>query len=118
MNNKGFTLIELLGCLVLLGAILGISLYMTRDTLSTALSTLTDVSTTQIYNASEMYVLENKVTWINDGEEYTCITVNNLIEKGYFEEDEVKTYKDKIIRVERDSLSKTINSVRLVDKCN
>ena len=43
MNRKGFTLIEFLGCMALLGVILAIGLYVTRGTLATALSTLTDV---------------------------------------------------------------------------
>ena len=64
MNSRGFTLIELLACLALLGVILGIGLFVTRDTLSTSLTTLTDVSERELYNTVEMYVLENKVTWI------------------------------------------------------
>ena len=117
MNRKGFTLIELLGCLALLGLILCIGLYTTRGTLSTALSTLTDVSEIQISDAAQLYITENKTKWINDGEEYTCITVKNLVEMGYFEEGEVTTYKDKMIRVVRNPKTRVINSVKIVDVC-
>ena len=117
MNNKGFTLVELLACLALLGAILGIGLFVTRGTLATTLSTLTDVSENEIYDSAEVYVLENKVTWINDTEEYTCVTVNDLVDKGYFESNEVMSYKDKIIKVIRDEKSKVVNDVRFVDVC-
>ena len=117
MNNKGFTLVELLACMALLGIVLGIGLFVTKDTLSTTLTTLTDVSEKEIYDTAEIYVLENKVEWKNDKTEYTCITVNNLVEKGYFENDEVVSYKGKIVKLERDILSKVIDSVRFVDEC-
>lgn len=117
MNSRGFTLIELLACLALLGVILGIGLFVTRDTLSTSLTTLTDVSERELYNTVEMYVLENKVTWISSTLEYTCVTVNNLVEKGYFKENEVSSYKDKTIKVVREKTTKTINDVRFVEVC-
>ena len=117
MNRNGFTLVELLACLALLGAILGIGLYVTRGTLATTLSTLTDVSQREIYDASETYVLENGVSWINDGVEYACITVDNLVEKGYFNYDDVVSYRDKIIKIERNEESKVIDSVMFVDVC-
>ena len=118
MNRKGFTLVELLACLVLLGVILGIGLYVTKDTLSTSLSTLNDVSTSQIYSAAKLYVIENSTSWINvDDEEYTCLTVNELVDDGYFEESEVSTYQDNIIKVIREPKTKVINSVKLVDVC-
>lgn len=118
MNKKGFTLIELLMCLVLLGFVLGLGLYVTRDTLSTSLSTLTDVSINQIYDAAELYVTENGVSWINiDNKEYTCLSVDNLVDMGYFDYDEVTSYNGNIIKVERLSTSKVVNSVRFVDRC-
>lgn len=117
MNRKGFTLIELLACFALLGVILGIGLLSARGTLATTLSTITDVSRNEIYNASKTYVLENGVNWTNDSEEYTCITVRNLVEKGYFEEDEVRTYINDKIRLVRNQTTKVIDSVSLVDVC-
>ena len=119
MNNKGFTLIELLACLALLGVILGIGLYVTRDTLSTSLSTLIDVSEKQIYDAAYSYVLENDVIWTNvNGEEYTCLTPKNLVDDGYFDNDEVTIYKNNMIKVVRESKTKDINKIKLVDECN
>ena len=117
MDNKGFTLVELLACLALLGAVLGIGLYVTRDTLSTTLTTLTDVSEKEIYDTAKIYVLENKVEWKNNNPEYTCITINNLVEKGYFDFDEIMSYKDKKIKLERDNQSKVIDIVKFVDVC-
>lgn len=119
MNRKGFSLIELLGCLVLLAIIMCIGLYSARGTLATTLSTLNDVSTGEISDAAINYVLENSTTWINSNdEEYTCLTVDELVDGGYFKDEDVKSYKDKQIKVIRDSKIKTINSSRLVDECN
>ena len=118
MNRKGFTLIELLLCLALLGFVLCIGLYFTKDTLSTSLSTLMNVSKTQIYNASRSYVLENGVSWVHeDGIEYVCLTVEQLVDKGYFEDDEVASYRNDKVKVVRNSKTRTINSIELVDIC-
>lgn len=118
MNRKGFTLIEFLGCMALLGTILGIGLFVTRGTLSTALSTLTDVSVSQIYNATDMYIIENQTSWINDGEEYTCIKIKQLVDDGYFENDEVINYKNESVKVVRDMKTKVTKSMSLVNDCN
>lgn len=118
MNRKGFTLFELLGCLVILAVILGIGLYSTRGTLATTLSTLTDVSRKEIYDAAKTYILENKITWTNDGEEYTCLPVDNLVDAGYFEESEVTTYKNNIIRIVRDAKTRVVDEIELVSECN
>jgi len=117
MNNKGFTLFELLGCLVILAVILGIGLYTTRGTLATTLSTLTDVSRNEIFDASKMYILENKTTWFNNGEEYTCLTVDNLVDAGYFESGEVTTYKNDIIKIVRDSKTRVVEKIEFVSEC-
>lgn len=118
MDRKGFTLIELLACLALLGIILGIGLFVTRDTLSTSLSTLMDVSTNQVYDAATTYVMENGVSWINAlGDEYTCVDIDTLVDNGYFEESEVNEYYDNFVKVMRDAKTKVVNNVRLVDVC-
>ena len=118
MNRKGFTLVELIACLALLGIILGIGLFITRGTLSTSLSTLTEVSEKQIYDTAKVYVLENKVSWINfDGIEYACLTVKEFVDHGYFESEEVTSYENNMIKIERNIKTKTIDRVRFVDDC-
>ena len=117
MNRKGFSLIELLGCLALLGLVLCIGLYTTKDTLSTSLSALTSVSKNQIYDASKLYVTEYNVNWKSSNEEYVCLTLQNLVDTGYFDDNEVTAYKDNKIRVVRDKNTKVINSIKLVDVC-
>ena len=117
LNNKGFSLIELLGSLALLGLILCIGLYSARGTLSTSLTTLDNISENEIKNAAEIYVIENPVSWVHDGDEWSCITTLNLVDKGYFGDSEVTSYKDKKIKIIRDSSSKVITSVVIVDSC-
>ena len=117
MNNKGFGLIELLGCLVILGLIFGIGLYSARGTLSTSLTTLDQVSENEIYDMAEIYIMENNVSWINNDIEYTCIDIDRLVDMGYFEREEVSSYIDKFVKVVRDSSTKVINSIKLVDVC-
>ena len=117
MNNKGFSLIELLGSLVILGVILGIGLYSARGTLSTSLTIFDQVSENEIYDAAEIYLLENGGRWTNNGEEYTCVSVSSLVDMGYFEYDEVTNYRDKYVRVVRDSITRVISNRELVDFC-
>ena len=117
MDRKGFTLIEMLGCLAILCLVLCIGFFVTKDTLATTLSTLTDVSENQITEAASLYILENKTVWNNDGEEYVCLTVQDLVDKGYFDRNEVLSYKNKKIKIVRNSTTKVIDSVSLIDSC-
>lgn len=117
MNRKGFTLIELLGSLLLLAVILGIGLYTTKGTLATSLSSLISVSENEIYSASKSYVFENEVVWINNGNEYTCLTLDDLVDGGYFDMNEVLSYKDDVIKVFRDTDTKVIIDTIFVDVC-
>lgn len=117
MNSKGFTLIELLGSLILLGVILGIGLYSIRGTFSTTFTTLNQVSENEIYDTAEFYLMENGGRWIDDGYEYACVSVDSLVDMGYFDYDEVINYKSKFVRVVRDSITKVVNDRELVDNC-
>lgn len=117
LNNKGFTLFELLISLVLLGVILGVGFYLARGTLATTMDTINSVSEREVLDAAEMYVLENSVSWNNDGNDYVCLSVLELVDMGYFDSDEVSLYKDKEIRLVRNSISKVIDTINLVDVC-
>lgn len=118
MNRKGFTLIEMLGCMVLLGIVLGIGLYLTKDTLSTSLSMINDVSINQIRDASELYVKEYKTSWVNnDKEESACISVLELVDAGYFSSKEVSKYLNDYVMITREPRSRVIDSVQIMDKC-
>jgi len=117
MNNKGFTLVELLGCLVIIALILGIGLYTTRGTLSTAKTSLDSVSENEIYDASKMYAVENLVVWSEGDNQYACVAIENLVNMGYFSETEMTSYKDKFVKLVRDANTKVVNDAFIVDVC-
>lgn len=117
LNRKGFTLFELLASLIVLGVILGVGFYLARGTLATTVDAMNGVGEREVYDAAELYVLENNVSWINDGDEYTCLMVDQLVDMGYFDSGEVSDYQDRKIKVVRNSVSKVISDVKFVDVC-
>ena len=117
MNNKGFSLIELLGSLIILGVILGIGLYSARGTLGALDDSMNQVSENEIYDAASLYVIENPIRWINDGEEYTCFDILELVDYGYFEQDEIEKYYNNSIRIVRNGNTKVIENITFVDSC-
>ena len=117
MNNKGFSLVELLGCMVLLVLIFGIGLYSARGTLATSDDVLNQVSNKEIEDAAKMYVLEYPVTWNNNDIEYTCVTIRELVDAGYFEDMEVEEAKNKEIKIVRNKNTKVIENTLIVDEC-
>lgn len=117
LNRKGFTLFELLASLIVLGVILGVGFYLARGTLATTVDAINGVGEREVYDAAELYVLENNVSWINDGDEYTCLMVDQLVDMGYFDNGEVSDYQDRKIKVVRNSVSKVISDIKFVDVC-
>lgn len=117
LNRKGFTLFELLASLIVLGVILGVGFYLARGTLATTVDAMNGVGEREVYDAAELYVLENNVSWINDGDEYTCLMVDQLVDMGYFDNGEVSDYQDRKIKVVRNSVSKVISDIKFVDVC-
>jgi len=119
MGNKGFTLIELLGCFALLAIVFGIGVYLTGGTLSTALTTADMVSENEIKDTSKTYILENNIKWnILDNSEYICVSINDLVDYGYFKSEEVSSYKDNFVKVLRNINTKVIEDIKIVKECN
>lgn len=117
MNNKGFSLVELLGSLIILGLILGIGLFSARGTLGLVDDKMNLVSENEIFDEASLYVIENPRKWINDGEEYTCFNIIELVDYGYFDEGEIAKYRDNSIRIVRNSNTKVVENVIFVDSC-
>jgi len=114
MNRKGFSLIELLACMALLGLILSIGLYLSKDTLSMAATSLNGITDNEIFDSAQIYVVEENVLW-NDG--YTCVMVSELVDNGYFDSNEVADINDKVIKLTRNEKTKVITNVYYVDEC-
>ncbi len=110
MNRKGFTLIEMLACLAILGLVLGIGLYATKDTLATTFVDLNKVSDNEIFDTAEVYVQEYPRGWNTDtqGNEYTCLDVKELVDYGYFDETDVGSSFDKIVKIIRNMSTKVV----------
>jgi len=117
LNSEGFTLFELLGCLIILGIILSIGLYSARGTLATTDTIMNKISKNDIYDAAGLYVIEYPKSWYSGYEEYTCVSVEELVDYGYFDTDEVIDYLGKNIKIVRDSSTKVINKTEFVDVC-
>ena len=122
-NNKGFTLIELLATIIVLSIVLGLTIYIALNAISKAKEKSYQVTINNIEKEAANYLLEmkDKLFYVsqpdNEFIEYQCITVQNLLDLGYFKNDIIgkskvssnKTVaKDDYIYVERDANSKAI----------
>ena len=85
MKNKGFTLIELLAVITILAIILTITVIAVNSTVSNSKSGLHKSQLNQIEKAAEYY---NNKEGLKD--ESICVSVKNLVDKGYLKGGEVK----------------------------
>lgn len=115
MNNKGFTLIEMLACVALLAFVLTLGIIASRDTLATSLSQTAVISNNQVKEAARLYAIEMNKKWTNGT---TCVTVRELVDYGYLDNNKVSDEIDNIIEITRDIKTKTIISIDYVDKCS
>ena len=127
-NSYGFTLIELLATITILSIVLSISIYFVYEIVDSARNKSYQVTISNIEKEAGTYVLENasSVEWINDNDmsyQYQCVSIQNLIDSGYFSGDvlnskvdkDVYVQKNDMVYLERNIYSKTItNSVLLV----
>ena len=84
MKNKGFTLIELLATITILSIILLIVFASVTSVMKNSKKSLHDTQIKQIEKAAEYY---NNEEGLNNYD--TCVSVNQLIEKGYIKEDKI-----------------------------
>ena len=116
MKKNGFTIIELIGCLALLGIILLLGIHAYRGQTATALSRLRVVSKNEVFAAAEIYVMENNVSFTRSG--HTCVRVRDLIDYGYLKDTNDEEVRNKSVKISRNNLTKVIDDVKYVDKCN
>lgn len=89
MNKKGFTLIELLAVLTILSIIAIIITVAVSTILDKSKDSLSETQKRNIENAAETYYLKEGMNTDD-----TCISVQELIDKGYIEGVTVKDPKD------------------------
>ena len=131
-NNKGFTLIELLATIAILAIVVSITLYVSLNAIEKSREKSYKVTINNIEKEAANYLLENsdRLFFISYGEdidtlagniEYQCITVQNLIDMGYFDEDiieskiakDINVNTDMYVYIERDKTTKTVNKTVL-----
>lgn len=114
MNNKGFTLVELLVTLLIVGIIFTVSNYVITNTFSMTNENALEITINNIKSSSKDYIYEfiDNSDWIDnyDNTEYVCISIGNLIEKGYFNDSILneRIKKEYLVKVIRNKINHNI----------
>lgn len=130
-KDVGFTLIELLSVIVVLAIVLGFTAYVAVNLVENSKEKSYKVTINEIEQTAGNYVSENsdRLFYVADPEvdniEYQCITVESLIDTGYFNEDVLESKisentnveLDDYVYIERNSTTKSIVKTKyLVDE--
>ena len=104
--NAGFTLIELLATIVILSIITSIVIYFAINIMDNARNKSYITTKNNVEKVASNYILEdiNDTVWMDSDMDsqyqYQCVTVQNLIDTGYFSNDvlESKISKDRNLK--------------------
>ena len=112
-RKNGFTLVELLSTVVILGVVLSVTVYIVMKNINKAKDNAESITYNNIKDISKIYTDEVASYWnIKDNYEYSCVSLGDMIEIGYFDEDTInendKLSKEAKIKVVRDKDSKVI----------
>lgn len=121
-NNHAFTLVELLATITILGIVLSITVYVGINAVNRAKENSYKTTKSNIEKIASTYLEENgdRLFYISKNDdtdiEYQCITIENLIDGGYFKNDVLdsqvskdnKVNKGDYIYVERNSITKSV----------
>lgn len=114
MNNKGFTLVEFLVTLLIVGIIFTVSNYVITNTFSMTNENALEITINNIKSSSKDYIYEfiDNSDWIDnyDNTEYVCISIGDLIEKGYFNDSILneRIKKEYLVKVIRNKINHNI----------
>ena len=95
-KKKGFTLVELLATIVILGIVLTITGYIVITSVDKSKEKSYKVTINNIEKNASTYLIENnnRLFFLTNNEktiEYQCITVENLIDYGYLDNNVIKS---------------------------
>lgn len=90
MNKKGFTLTELLGVIVVLAVIVGIAM--------TSATSIMNKSKVKLYEEMENNLKDVAITYYLDTQD-NKVTVGELIDNGYFEDNKGYCKKEYLIEI-------------------
>ena len=121
-NNRGFTLIELLAVISILSIVSVIVMYGSVNLIDSAKEKSYEVTISNIEKEAGSYAIENQsnIMWVDvdhtGSKQYFCVSVQDLIDTGYFKSDVMDSYikenvkisSDDYIYLERDTNSKTV----------
>ena len=95
-NNKGFTFVELLSIIAILAIVITIVITISLNVVNSSKEKSYKVTINNVERDVSSYVMENNdiFSWrdYDDIVEYQCITVQHLIDKGYFSNDILNSY--------------------------
>lgn len=86
--NKGFTLVELLAIIVLIAILSSIATVVIKNVLKDSKTELTEIQKKYIEEAAEQYYIREGMN-----KNVTCVSVSELLEKEYFNAEEIKSPK-------------------------
>lgn len=119
---KGFTLIELLSILLILFIIFTIVIYSFTDVFKSAKETISKADKNTVLSAANDYALEYRGSdgWIeevkNDGTVNFCVSLNSLIDYGYFKNDSSNFEKYKNEYVVEFQIKNGVSSYRFISR--
>ena len=112
LDSKGFTLVELLAIILIISVIMGIAGYSVISSIKNSEAKKQEISLESIRKAAVLYVKEysDDVSWKSKdiGYEYVCISINELVNKGYLKEKDISGVGYSNIQINRDIDSKVI----------
>ena len=119
INKKGFTLVELLITIVILILVMSVTIYTAIRLINNSKEKSYEVTINNVIANANNYVTERNLFFVSKDEktEYQCITVENLIDAGYLNNNIVNTSKtaenetvkkNDYIYIERNSQTKAV----------
>lgn len=122
LNKKGFTLIELLATVVIVGIVVIFSTYGIMQVLENVKENKTNISQSSIKEAARTYSSEsNSSSWKTTGTgdyQLLCITVGELINKGFLSQDETfgtDITKETYVIVKRNKITLVVDNVEITN---
>ena len=121
-NKLGFTLTELLASIIVLAIICSITIYTAVNVIKSSKEKSYEVTKNEIKSNTNQYLLENNDRLVflpinTDNSEYQCITVQNLIDYGYLDNNVVNSNiseKEKVKKTDYIYIEKSMSDKAVV----